>query len=63
MAKIADPETLKTIKEILEDETGEQSKYRLVQDMIKGSLEVENKFDAILNFVEKLKAGIEEMKK
>ncbi len=58
MAKIADPETLKKVKEILEDETGEQSRYRLVQDMIKGSLEVENKFDEILNFIEKLKAGI-----
>lgn len=60
MAKIADPETLKTVKEILENETGEKSKYRLVQDMIKGSLEVENKFDAILQFVEKLREGIEE---
>ncbi len=61
MAKIAHPETLKKVKEILEDETGEQSRYRLVQDMIRGSLEVENKFDAILNFVEKLKAGIEKI--
>jgi predicted nucleotidyltransferase len=60
MAKIADPETLKTVKEILEHETGEQFRYRLVQDMIKGSLEVENKFDEILNFVEKLREGIEE---
>jgi predicted nucleotidyltransferase len=62
MVNIADPETLKKIKEILEHETGEQSRYRLIQDMIKGSMEVENKFEDVLNMLEKLKTEIMEVK-
>lgn len=60
MAKIAGPETLSTIRTILDAETGEQSQYKLVTDMIRGSLSYEDRFDEILRQVEKLKKGFEE---
>ncbi|MDA8238964.1 MAG: hypothetical protein M0Z67_01200 [Nitrospiraceae bacterium] len=60
MAKIADPETLSAIKAILGAETEEQSQYRLVTDMIRGSLSYNDKFDEILRQIEKLRKGIDE---
>ncbi len=57
MAKISDTETLDAVKEILAGETGEQSRYRLVEDMISGSLDHADKFEAVLSLVEKLKQG------
>lgn len=63
MAKIADVETLRIVKAILEGETGEQSQYRLITDMIKGSLSYEGSFDETLEQVEKLKTGLSEIAK
>jgi predicted nucleotidyltransferase len=63
MAKIADIETLKIVKAILEGETGEHSQYRLITDMIKGSLSYEDRFDETLKQVEKLKTGLSEIAK
>jgi predicted nucleotidyltransferase len=63
MAKIADIETLNIIKAILERETEEQSQYRLIIDMIKGSLSYEGRFDETLEQVEKLKIGLWEATK
>lgn len=60
IAKISDSQTLKAVKEILEGETGEQSRYRLVEDMISGISVYSDQFDEILNYVEKLKEGISE---
>ena len=60
MARIADPDTFGTVRTILDGETGEQSQYRLVTDMIRGSLMFEEHFDEILLQVEKLRKGIEE---
>ncbi len=56
MAKISDRDTMHTISEILKNETGEQSRYRLVEDMI-SSVPSKYDFDEILNDVEKLKQG------
>lgn len=61
MAKISDPQTLKAVKEILDSETGEQSRYRLVEDMVSGISMYSDQFDEILNYVEKLKEGISEV--
>jgi len=61
IAKISDPQTLKAVKEILEGETGEQSRYRLVEDMVSGISMYSDQFDEILNYVEKLKEGISEV--
>lgn len=61
IAKISDPQTLKAVKEILEGETGEQSRYRLVEDMVSGISVYSDQFDEILNYVEKLKEGISEV--
>lgn len=60
MAKIADPETLSAVGAILGAETEEQSQYRLVTDMIRGSLNYTYRFDEVLRQVEKLKKGMEE---
>ena len=61
IAKISDPQTLKAVKEILEGETGEQSRYRLVEDIVSGISVYSDQFDEILNYVEKLKEGISEV--
>jgi len=60
MAKIADAETLNVVKTILDSETGEQSQYKLITDMIKGSLSYENRFEETLRQVETLKKGLTE---
>lgn len=60
MAKIADPETLNIVKTILKSETEEQAKYRLVIDMIGGSLIFDENFEEVLLQVVKLKQGIED---
>ena len=61
IAKISDPQTLKAVKEILEGETGEQPRYRLVEDIVSGISVYSDQFDEILNYVEKLKEGISEV--
>ncbi len=56
MAKISDPKTAGTIREILAAETGDESRYRLVIDMVKVR-GFRDKFDLILRHVTKLKEG------
>lgn len=58
MAKIADTDTLNIVRFILDREVGEQSKYRLVTDMVRGALGYNDRFDEILLQVEKLKQGL-----
>lgn len=60
MAKTADLETLNIVKTILDTETWEQSQYRLVTDMIRGSLSFDRHFEEVLLQVEKLRKGIDE---
>jgi len=60
MATIADQDTVGKVKEILNKETGEQARYRLVENMIKGSMEYDDNFDEVLNYVEKLKQGVKD---
>lgn len=60
MAGIADAKTLSMVKEILDKETGDQSQYRMITDMIKGSVFYRDKFDKLLRQVEKLKKGLSE---
>ena len=61
MARIADPDTLRTVRTILDSETGEQLQYRLVTDMIRSSLMFDENFDEILLHVDKLRKGIVEL--
>jgi len=56
MAKITDRDTIHTVSQILTKETGEQERYRLIEDMISSSPSRYN-FDEILNKVERLKRG------
>jgi len=60
MAKVMSPETRRVVLEILEHETGEQERYRLVEDMMRHSAGVGDAFEECLQFLEVLKIGIEE---
>jgi len=57
MAAISNPNTLEAIIEILNQETGDQSHYRLIQDMRDNKYH-QNDFDEILQLLEHLKTGI-----
>jgi predicted nucleotidyltransferase len=61
MAKISDPETFRIIKGILDAETEEMSRYKLVTDMIRETGMSDTRFDEILLQLEKLKQGIVEV--
>lgn len=60
MAKIADPDTFRTVKTILDSETGEQPQYKLVTDMIRSMFVVDENFEEILLQLRKLREGLEE---
>lgn len=62
MAMIADPDTLGTVKAILDEETAEHSRYRLVTDMVRGTPAFDNRFDNVLFQVEKLRQGFNEVR-
>jgi predicted nucleotidyltransferase len=60
MAGIADLKTRTAIESLLNRETEENSQYKLVADMLRGALSADEKFDEILQHVEKLKKGFSE---
>ncbi|MDP2268929.1 MAG: hypothetical protein Q8K46_07140, partial [Deltaproteobacteria bacterium] len=60
MARIADPETLSAVRKIIGLETGEAARHRLIIHMIGGSAWIDNRFDEVLLFLEKLKKGLDE---
>jgi predicted nucleotidyltransferase len=63
MAGICNPNTLEAVLEILNQETSDQSHYRLIQDM-RDNIYHQNDFDDILQLLERLKTGIlERLKK
>ena len=63
MAAMSNPKTLETIIEILDQETGDQSLYRLIQDM-RDNKYFQNDFDEFLQLLKHLKTGIlERLKK
>lgn len=61
MARIADPDTRTAIESILNRETEENSQYKLLADMLRGSLTRDEKFEEILQQVAKLKKGFTEV--
>ena len=58
IAAILHPNTAKALLEILNRETGEQDRYRLVEDMMESSASFKNDFDEKLQLLEELKIGI-----
>jgi len=58
IAVIAVPDTKRKVEEILERETGEKERYRLVEDMIDISLESSSDFEEYLESLEQLKLGL-----
>lgn len=63
MAKIADPNTLSSVRNILDGETEERSQFKLITDMITGTPTLLDKFDDILFQVKKLRQGLVEASK
>jgi len=61
MAKISNPKTLLVIKEILDAETEDMSRYKLVSDMIKEAGMSDTRFDGILDQLTKLREGFVEV--
>jgi predicted nucleotidyltransferase len=61
MATIADKDTAREIRSILDAETDKQSHPKLIIDMIRGKLVVDSNFDAINLQLEKLKQGFIEV--
>jgi predicted nucleotidyltransferase len=59
IAYITTGATGEAIKVILDAETGDQQRYRLVQDMARGA-RIHNRFDGLLTKVKKLKEGFTE---
>ena len=62
MRKICDPETFRMIKEILDTETEEMSRYKLVTDMIRETGLPDTRFDEILAQLTKLRQGFVEVR-
>lgn len=58
IAAILHPNTAKALLEILNRETGEQDRYRLVEDMMESGATANNDFDDKLQLLEDLKTGI-----
>ena len=62
-AEIANAESKKVILEILDRETGEQARYRLVEQMTIRYLDFDYDFDKNLQLLEELKLGTLDMPK
>ena len=57
MARIALPDTLNTVRAILNEETRAESQYRLAGDMIRGISNRESIFDEVFSQLVKLRQG------
>jgi predicted nucleotidyltransferase len=57
IAKILSPDTKKAVLKILDEETGEQSQYKLIENMMKRGAERRD-FEDVLQLLEDLKTGI-----
>ena len=57
MAKISNADTLEKIKEILSNETGDQTQYELISNM----LGISGSFEETLMQLEKLEQGVSEV--
>ncbi len=58
MAAMLKPTTKKVVIEILDRETGKQDRYRLIEDMMRGSTGLTEGFEELLQLLEELKQGI-----
>jgi len=58
IAKVLNPATKKDVLKILEKETGEQDRYRLIEDMMRSGIGKISDFDSILSLLMELKTGI-----
>jgi predicted nucleotidyltransferase len=58
IANILNPATKKEVLDIIERETAEQDRYRLIEDMLRSDIGRISDFDSILSLLEELKTGI-----
>jgi len=58
MAAMVKPTTKKVVIEVLDRETGEQDRYRLIEDMVRGSAISTEGFEELLQLLEEMRAGI-----
>jgi len=58
IAKLLNLETKNEILEILHRETGDQDRYRLIEDMMKSDTGIIQDFETVLDLLEELRAGI-----
>ena len=58
IAKVLNPATKKEVLDILEKETGEQDRYRLIEDMMRSDIGKISNFVSILSLLTELKTGI-----
>ncbi len=63
IATISHRKTLEVIIGILNSETGNQSRYRLIEDMVKDPENFDYDFEEILKLLESLKIGLLERSK
>jgi predicted nucleotidyltransferase len=61
MAMMADPDTLGTVRAILDEETAEHSRYRLVTDMVRSTPDSNDRFEKVVLQVAKLRQGFNEV--
>jgi len=62
MAMIADHDTLSTVRAILDEETAEDSHYRLVVHMVRGTPDLDDKYEKVLFQVKKLRQGFNDVR-
>lgn len=60
LAAMMSPKTMQIVTEIMNRETGNQKRYRLVEDMIKGGPSSKDVFENYLRLLEEMKLGISE---
>lgn len=58
IAKMITPETKKEIFKILNKETGNQDRYRLIEDILRSDIGRNSDFENVLGLLEELKTGI-----
>ncbi len=58
IAVILSTDAMAVVLEILNNETGRQDRYRLIEDMMRSDVLISNDFEDVLRWLEEVKTGI-----
>jgi len=58
IAVVLSTDAMTAVLEILNDETGKQDRYRLIEDMMRSDVSSINDFKDVLRWLEEVKTGI-----